>query len=55
MASNLFKGKESRKEEGAEKRAVKAGKMSPAMYAKGEAKEGGKAAKGKLPPFMKRK
>ena len=46
----LFKGKESKAEEKAEAKAVKTGKLSPAQYAKGEAKEGhgaGALAKGK--------
>ena len=35
----LFKGKESFKEELAEAKAIKAGKITPAQYAKGERKE----------------
>lgn len=41
----LFKGKETKSEEMKEAKAVKSGKISPAQYAKGEAKEGhGKGA-----------
>lgn len=41
----LFKGKETKAEEMKEAKAVKSGKLSPAQYAKGEAKEGhGKGA-----------
>lgn len=44
----LFKGKETKAEEMAEAKAVKSGKLTPAQYAKGEAKEGhGKGAKAK--------
>lgn len=46
----LFKGKETKAEEMKEAKAVKSGKLSPAQYAKGEAKEGhgaGAMAKGK--------
>lgn len=46
----LFKGKETPAEERKEAKAVKAGKLTPAQYAKGEAKEGhgkGAMAKGK--------
>lgn len=46
----LFKGKETPAEERKEAKAVKSGKLSPAQYAKGEAKEGhgkGAMAKGK--------
>lgn len=46
----LFKGKETPAEERKEARALKSGKISPAQYAKGEAKEGhgkGAAAKAK--------
>ena len=39
---SLFKGKDTAKEEMAEARAVKAGKVSPAQYAKGEKMEGDK-------------
>ena len=47
---NLFKGKESMKEELAEAKAIKSGKISPMQYAKGEESEkkmncGGKAKK----------
>lgn len=47
---SLFKGKETKAEEMKEAKAVKSGKLSPAQYAKGEAKEGhgkGALAKGK--------
>lgn len=46
----LFKGKETPAEERKEAKAVKSGKLTPAQYAKGEAKEGhgaGALAKGK--------
>jgi hypothetical protein len=43
----LFGGKESKKEENAEKMAVKSGKMSKAQYAKAEKVEEGKMPKGK--------
>lgn len=46
----LFKGKETPAEERKEAKAVKSGKITPAQYAKGEAKEGhgaGAMAKGK--------
>ena len=36
----LFTGKESKREEAAEKRAVSTGKMTKAVYAKGERAEG---------------
>ena len=46
-ASNLFKGKESMKEELAEAKAIKSGKITPMQYAKGEKSEGvHKMAKG---------
>lgn len=55
----LFKGKETYKEELAEGKALKSGKITPQQYARGEKMEDmkkGKAApaKGK-PPFMKKK
>ena len=37
---NLFGGKETRKEEKAEAKAVKSGKITPKQYAAGEKKEG---------------
>lgn len=41
----LFSGKDTKKEERAEASALKAGRISPKQYAKGEAKEGhGKGA-----------
>ena len=59
---NLFKGKDTYKEELAEGKALKSGKITPQQYARGERSEDMKAAKakpgaakGKLPPFMKRK
>lgn len=55
---SLFKGKESYKEELAEGKAIKAGKITPQQYARGEKmedmKKGKAPAKGK-PPFMKKK
>lgn len=43
-----FKGKQTKGEEMAEARAVRAGKVSPAQYARGEKKEGDKASKAAL-------
>ena len=40
-----FKGKDTKKEEMGEARAVKAGKISPAQYAQGEKMEGDTATK----------
>jgi len=56
----LFKGKESYKEELAEGKAIKSGKITPQQYARGEKMEDMKKAKsapakGKAPPFMKKK
>ena len=56
----LFKGKESMKEELAEAKAIKSGKISPMEYAKGEKMEGHKkggriAAKGMHPVQTKSK
>jgi hypothetical protein len=42
MLSALFKGKDSPKEEMKEAKAVKAGKVSPKQYARGEKMEGDK-------------
>ena len=61
-ASNLFKGKESMKEELAEAKAIKSGKITPMQYAKGEKSEGvhkmakggfARVAGGKLPSGSK--
>lgn len=60
---NLFKGKETYKEELAEGKAIKSGKITPQQYARGEKSEdamkkmkSGKApAKGKMPAFMMKK
>ena len=40
MAKKLFGGKETYKEELAEAKAIKSGKITPAQYAKGEKSEG---------------
>lgn len=40
--ASLFKGKQDKKEEMKEAKAIKAGKISPKEYAKGEKKEGDK-------------
>jgi hypothetical protein len=45
---SFFKGKETPAEEKKEARAVKSGKISPAMYAKGEKSEGERDSKGAL-------
>lgn len=45
MATKPFKGKDTRAEEMAEGRAVRAGKVSPAEYARRERKEGHKDAR----------
>ena len=52
----LFKGKETPAEERKEAKAVKSGKLTPAQYAKGEAKEGhgtGAMAKGETEAVRK--
>ncbi len=46
--ASLFKGKDSAAEEKKEARAVKAGKISPAQYAKGEKAEGTPGSKAAL-------
>lgn len=43
----LFKGKETYKEELAEAKAIKSGKITPVQYAKGERKEESKKKGGK--------
>ena len=49
--ANLFKGKESMKEELKEAKAIKSGKITPMQYAKGEKSED---AKKKGNPFAKK-
>lgn len=44
MAGKLFAGKDTRKEEMKEARAVKSGRISPAQYVKGEKSEGKKGS-----------
>ena len=42
--ANLFKGKDDKKEEIREAKAIKSGKLSPKQYARGEKMEGEKAS-----------